>query len=811
MSYLWSQQALWTRVEHGAEDIRDWAVDRLLDMYPESESDLLLKIPDLPSKTITHLLSRGTGEVCPVGLLDIYTQVENPRHKASVAARLIRHGHDISVAPDDDLLHQPELYQLSRSDHGVAFILQQYREALKSPEALLYDLADAVDGAHLLSWLQDEPERQQRRSWFKQLEDGWGCTLSDLHRVSSAPDAVRALTETLDTIPADPEVDALWKREVLLVLARDHLRLEAIAEAAAERVPRLSDPDTVETSFLLACTLAARRDQRCRELVTSAVDLDDVWHALTLRVWRSEPGPMLLDFLHGFEPDVLLQALKSALDLDVAQVDDAIRILQTLALPGRVAFFIDLLLTDDLSEAFGDHARQALRAVGPEAIDALVARYQQALPEPSDLMALAEAPTLEVEAFLLAHFDHYMRHEWSEMYVEALEMTGSQQGLESLLAEWQPGEHAISRAIAHLVQLHDVEDVRFDPMVAEAATHRQNMMMNVLETDPEAALSQLVDGTEPLHLPLRCTECGRTYHYGVKRVYVDPKRADQVTVGQIIECKGCGSLETYEISPRSMLLITSEMMRLLLKTKLNPSDEPTDPQTLFDQSRVVPQKITVEAGGRRFKTISEGYWYVRKQLDKDPNNSALNRRLGLILKNGSRPDLARPYLVRAISLTPQDVEAHYHLMELLVQQDRAEDAIPHAETLLRLCREGQVDEDFNVAMFGHLLHHLTHIEEATGRRFQVYQPRDEQAVIPDFDLDNPDDYERAYHFFRNGELPARNRRRGWLSSWGGAKTPTAVMEDDLIDMPARTRHLKVGRNEPCPCGSGKKYKRCCGR
>jgi len=22
---------------------------------------------------------------------------------------------------------------------------------------------------------------------------------------------------------------------------------------------------------------------------------------------------------------------------------------------------------------------------------------------------------------------------------------------------------------------------------------------------------------------------------------------------------------------------------------------------------------------------------------------------------------------------------------------------------------------------------------------------------------------------------------------------------------------KIGRNEPCPCGSGKKYKQCCGR
>ncbi|MBT9165061.1 MAG: hypothetical protein DDT23_01072 [candidate division WS2 bacterium] len=24
-------------------------------------------------------------------------------------------------------------------------------------------------------------------------------------------------------------------------------------------------------------------------------------------------------------------------------------------------------------------------------------------------------------------------------------------------------------------------------------------------------------------------------------------------------------------------------------------------------------------------------------------------------------------------------------------------------------------------------------------------------------------------------------------------------------------HMKSGRNEPCPCGTGKKYKKCCGR
>jgi preprotein translocase subunit SecA len=32
-----------------------------------------------------------------------------------------------------------------------------------------------------------------------------------------------------------------------------------------------------------------------------------------------------------------------------------------------------------------------------------------------------------------------------------------------------------------------------------------------------------------------------------------------------------------------------------------------------------------------------------------------------------------------------------------------------------------------------------------------------------------------------------------------------------LDLPVRRGGPKVGRNEPCPCGSGKKYKNCCGR
>jgi uncharacterized protein YecA (UPF0149 family) len=37
----------------------------------------------------------------------------------------------------------------------------------------------------------------------------------------------------------------------------------------------------------------------------------------------------------------------------------------------------------------------------------------------------------------------------------------------------------------------------------------------------------------------------------------------------------------------------------------------------------------------------------------------------------------------------------------------------------------------------------------------------------------------------------------------------ALFERQISAPPAKNIFGKVGRNEPCPCGSGKKYKKCC--
>jgi len=66
-------------------------------------------------------------------------------------------------------------------------------------------------------------------------------------------------------------------------------------------------------------------------------------------------------------------------------------------------------------------------------------------------------------------------------------------------------------------------------------------------------------------------------------------------------------------------------------------------------------------------------------------------------------------------------------------------------------------------------------------------------------------------------LNLKQRYAKITTTWSGYTEEKGFVEDDdLFDdyedlpvtEPIRTEP-KIGRNEPCPCGSGKKYKKCC--
>ena len=66
-----------------------------------------------------------------------------------------------------------------------------------------------------------------------------------------------------------------------------------------------------------------------------------------------------------------------------------------------------------------------------------------------------------------------------------------------------------------------------------------------------------------------------------------------------------------------------------------------------------------------------------------------------------------------------------------------------------------------------------------------------------------------------GSAPIRVPRQAMLHELGLAGDSALAMPPSALPMPASPMDAvagrKVGRNEPCPCGSGKKYKKCCAR
>lgn len=74
-------------------------------------------------------------------------------------------------------------------------------------------------------------------------------------------------------------------------------------------------------------------------------------------------------------------------------------------------------------------------------------------------------------------------------------------------------------------------------------------------------------------------------------------------------------------------------------------------------------------------------------------------------------------------------------------------------------------------------------------------------------------FENPWSFYDPEEIERRQRR--WAEE--DAQADRDLLEDDLFadefaefTMPYVRETPKIGRNDPCPCGSGRKYKKCCG-
>ena len=67
---------------------------------------------------------------------------------------------------------------------------------------------------------------------------------------------------------------------------------------------------------------------------------------------------------------------------------------------------------------------------------------------------------------------------------------------------------------------------------------------------------------------------------------------------------------------------------------------------------------------------------------------------------------------------------------------------------------------------------------------------------------------------REKEVKSVFEKNGWKYIIGlEPDKPEDIRDLEILLNPLKTKiaEKKVGRNEPCPCGSGQKYKKCCGQ
>ncbi|MFQ5510359.1 MAG: preprotein translocase subunit SecA, partial [Candidatus Krumholzibacteriia bacterium] len=173
--------------------------------------------------------------------------------------------------------------------------------------------------------------------------------------------------------------------------------------------------------------------------------------------------------------------------------------------------------------------------------------------------------------------------------------------------------------------------------------------------------------------------------------------------------------------------------------------------------------------------------------------------------------------------------ARRHALEALETRERFLDEELGSPDVVREFEKYVLLQTIDEQWMDHL-HELDYLKE--GIHFRAYAQKDplveyKKEAFALFSELNASIDSNALHAFFHARIAARERTRHDLASaraihresdvYAMQKSSMGASQatDQALKQPAPTRPVvrgaeKVGRNDPCPCGSGKKYKKCCG-
>jgi tetratricopeptide (TPR) repeat protein len=282
-------------------------------------------------------------------------------------------------------------------------------------------------------------------------------------------------------------------------------------------------------------------------------------------------------------------------------------------------------------------------------------------------------------------------------------------------------------------------------------------------------------GTEQgLRLRLICTACNYEREHQVARVYYDPgtqerrKKGEEPTysefvIPQRITCPKCGAVDQYKLSSMAYMALIAEVLKQAEDRRQGKLGAGLDEGT--------PQLLEFGLVDGRQMHPYEARDMYRQEVEAEPNRAELRVRYANVLRFLDYREEAIDQYRAALRLEPANLEAYLNLGQM------AQEAGDRAEAR---------------SMFGSV------ITQAPNSRLSR---KDREAHV-----------EAAAQELAELAGPPRRPAGARLLARPSQQGPTEARGPDATALrtPAQIAH-KVGRNDPCPCGSGKKYKKCHGR
>lgn len=335
---------------------------------------------------------------------------------------------------------------------------------------------------------------------------------------------------------------------------------------------------------------------------------------------------------------------------------------------------------------------------------------------------------------------------------------------------------------------------------------------------PEEALGALPG--KPLSLSLRCERCRSAARFEVPWVSVDLKArvegGDGVLLGRIFTCERCGAVDEYELAASSRLWLMGEVLRGALGASRG--------RVLVAESRLFD--------GTLVRRPSAALAHLRGLTVSRPADAEVWRRLGNIAERYGVPEEAIPAWKKAVEVGPEEFEAAYSLAGYLASHPEHEAA---AEAFFFLAMavervtftrglERERREAFARELAELMLSAAQQCQETPlglEAAWKLDAGSNPKVALSGADLRDVRDPSPLARFLASDEL---------VGAQLVARVPedpatqlAALLADEPLDAsqwkplsldgaPAPVRATpRLGRNDPCSCGSGKKFKKCCGR